>query len=103
MKKVFIRFLRHGLIEAEPPENFNKMTPEDKLEWANEVLSQKTDKELIESMADFINPEKNGYFDESPEACAIEVGEGNLIGTTIVSTSIWELYNAPEWKNIVEP
>ena len=40
-------------------------------------------------MADFDDPENNGYFDEAPYISAIEKAEGDNIGEIIVQTKDW--------------
>ncbi len=101
-KKVFIRFLKQGLVLAETPENFDEMSAKEKMDWANKILKSKSDGFLVDALADFEDPDKNGFFAIKPDVCAIEQGEGMNIGDTIVSTSLWEMFNSPEWKNLYD-
>lgn len=86
--KVNIRFLRQGLVSVNAPKNIDTMSAKELKEWAGNILGEMTDKELLAAMADFENPEKEGYFDESPQMSAIE----RLSGDPIITTDEWEMF-----------
>ncbi|MBI5327046.1 MAG: hypothetical protein HZB80_01970 [Deltaproteobacteria bacterium] len=102
MSKIYIRFLRQGLVKTTTPENFNTMTSKEKIDWASEKLYQMTDLDIIAAMADFDDAEKTGeYFDEAPQAAAIEEAEGENIGRIIVETREWSLFASGEGMDII--
>ena len=92
--KVYIRFLRQGLAKVDAPDNFDKMTAKEKMEWADDLLQQSKDDDIMHMMSDFDKPEENGYFDEAPLCAAIEEAEGNDIGKIIVQTSDWHEFTS---------
>src|SRR4030043_1257937 len=92
--KVYIRFLRQGLAKVDAPKNFKKMTDKEKLYWADDIIQQVKDTEngdldILKLMADFDDPENNGYFDEAPSISAIESAEKGHEGDIIVQTKDW--------------
>lgn len=93
--KVHIRFLIPGLIEAQAPDNFAEMSPQEKLDWAHEALNRKTDRELLNAVAQHEEPETYGWFDEAPAVSAIEAAGGN-IGEIMVETDEWRLFASGE-------
>lgn len=96
--EVQIRFLRQGLIKAEAPEHFDKWSPEDRIAWAQESLDAKTDSDLLAAMADFENPERDGWFDGGILADAIE----NENGEVIVMTKEWQMFSSGEGSDIAD-
>lgn len=98
--KVFLRFLKQGLVEAETPNDFETMTDKEKLEWASIQLANLSDKEIINAMADFGDPGKNGYFDETTQASAIEKGEGEDITDSIIQTEEWKIFSTGDHQII---
>ncbi len=81
-----IRFLRPGRIVAPKPSNFDTLSPQEKLAWANQVLAETSDANLVQAMSDFAPNED--FFDETPEAVALH----NREGETLASSSVWEAY-----------
>lgn len=98
-KQVYIRFLRQGCVKTQAPENFDTMTPQEKLEWASDFLNNLSDAQIIEAMADFEDT-RYGYFEESPYASAIEEAEGDMLGTPIVETREWKLFRTGAGQEI---
>lgn len=96
--KVHIRFLTPGLIEAEAPDNFAEMSPNEKLNWAQEILNQKTDRELLYSVAQYEEPETYGWFDGSPLADAVENEDGDVIA----QTKEWKTFSLGEGLDIAD-
>lgn len=96
--KVHIRFLTSGLIEAEAPDNFAEMTPYEKVSWAQEILNQKTDRELLYALAQWEEPETYGWFDGTPVADAVE----NENGEVIVQTEEWKTFSSGEGLDVVD-
>lgn len=101
--KVDIRFLRQGLIEAETPKGFEEMSKQKKIEWAQQILNDKSDKELIQAMSDF-REGINQFFDETPTVEAIEGGDEDdaFYGCPIVQTKAWQLFASLNSADIVE-
>ena len=95
--KAHIRFLKQGLVEAEAPPGFDQMSPEQKLDWAQAVLADQSDQQLITALADFEQPKVNGYFDEAPPACAIQTKDGE----EIAMRQEWQAFWGP--REIVDP
>ncbi len=95
--KVQIRFLKQGLVEAEAPPDFDKMSPEQKLEWAQTVLAEQSDNQLHIAMADYKDPKVNGYFDEPPPVCSIQ----DMEHTELVLCASWYHFWAPQ--QIIDP
>ena len=95
--KLHVRFLKQGLVEAETPPSFEQMSPEQKLDWAQTMLEKQSDEQLIKAMADFKQPEVNGYFDDAPPACAIQTEDGE----EIAMRQEWQAFWGP--REIVEP
>jgi len=91
MGKVYINYLKKGCIAADAPDNFVSMTDEEKMKWAFEVLENSSDRELINGLADYNNPKKYGFFDETPEPLAIEEDDTE----TYITTNVWESYFQP--------
>lgn len=100
-KKVNIRFLRQGLVKADTPDGFDKMTAKEKLDWASKHLSGLPDKRIIAAMADFEKPGKDGYFDGAPSASAIEKGEDEDQREIIVETGEWKLFRTGEGQEAI--
>jgi len=95
--KLNIRFLKQGLVEAEAPPNFDNMSPEEKLDWAQTVLAEQSDDQLHTAMADYLDPKVNGYFDEAPDVCSIQDTDGE----ELVLCASWYHFWAPQ--QIVKP
>jgi len=97
--KVDIRFLRQGLVEAVAPENFDTMTDDEKIKWAQEILENLDDQAILNALADYERPDIHGYFDSVPEVAAIEKDNGS---TMIIQTREWEEFAGPDGRNIVK-
>lgn len=82
--KVAICFLVPGCLYAPEPEGFAEMTAEEKAVWAQDVLGESSDLALAEAL----QTSEDGGFDETPEAAALEDGNGN----TLVTTPAWTAY-----------
>jgi hypothetical protein len=68
-----VRFLRQGRVPVyEVPANFENMSLEEKKVWTQNILRDLSDAQLFEAMADYENPQKNGYFDDTFDVEAIE-------------------------------
>ena len=91
-KPVYIRFLKQGLVKAEVPDNFDSMTPKEKLNWAWERLSCLSDEDLIEALSDYQKPRCSQFFDDSPSAAAIEDATEENQGADIVHTNDWHAF-----------
>lgn len=92
--QVEIRFLQPGLVKAEAPKGFENWTTSKREDWADETLralkQEKGDIALLEAMAYLPNPTETGeYFDEAPQAAAIEADYGE---TTLFETSEWKAF-----------
>jgi len=101
MKKLHIRFLRQGLItltEEQLPVGFVEMSKEKQNELAFNHLFNLKDYELLNAMADFEYPVKNGYFDSTPDVEALQNEEFE----TLYSTVAWNAFTDPEYgENII--
>ncbi len=93
-KSVFIRFLRPGIVKVEVPENFSRMTKEEKLEWASRKLETLSSHEVREAIIGF----EEG---DIPRASAIEEAGGEYVGVPIVETMEWALFCTGEGKKLV--
>lgn len=112
--KLYIRFLRQGLIEAEAPEQFDTLTPEERMEWATEYLENCTDHQIVIAMADYDpNPiwtlsdlcSSNDFFDSAPQAEAIELPLGEYNDPrTLVMTKAWTVFAFhPDCRELIIP
>ena len=94
-----VRFLRQGRIPVyEVPANFENMSLEEKKVWTQGILRELSDAQLFDAMADYENPRKNGYFDDTFDAEAIEVySPFNSVEKKIFSTVAWDSFCDPEY------
>jgi len=98
MKKLHIRFLRQGLIaltKEQLPVGFVEMSKEKQNEWAFKHLFNLKDDELLNAMADFEYPSKDGYFVSTPDVEALQNEEFE----TLYSTVAWDAFTDPEYGN----
>lgn len=86
-----IRFLRQGSINVPKPCDFDTWTQDKQLEWAEDVISNHTDLELVEAMSDYPNTELGLYFDEAPQVACIEDAEDEYN----------KVYTTPEWQAFI--
>lgn len=100
---VNIRFLKAGLVKTETPYQWDKMSAEERLAWASEVINGKSDQEIIDAMADFENPGINGYFDaDSLLASAIDYAEGPLEGEPVLQTDEFRIWREGDCQAAAE-
>lgn len=100
---VNIRFLKAGLVTAEAPSRWDKMSAEERLSWATDMLNKRSDQEIIDAMADFENPGINGYFDaDALQASAIDYAEGPLEGEPLLQTEEFRIWREGESQVVVE-
>ena len=92
-----VRFLRQGRVPvSDVPADFEKMSLEEKKIWAHDILKDLSDEQLFEAMADYEDPQSNGYFDDSFDVEAIEVYPPmNSVGKKVFSTIAWDVFCDP--------
>ena len=101
--RVAIRFLRCGRIDTVAPPDCASRAPEEQLDWASAALRKDTDQALLAAMEDFPDPQRHGYFDETPQASAIEQAElEDEAGDIIVQTRAWALFASGAEMDIEE-
>lgn len=94
-----IRFLRPGFVPVyKKPEGFHEMTEEQKIAWASEILEKMTDQEIIEAMADFENPQTNGYFDEIDVEAIQAPSQFDSPHENIYASVLWKTFSDPEYS-----
>jgi hypothetical protein len=86
--KVNIRFLRQGSIEVDAPDNIKKMTAQEIKIWAEKIIEEQSDEELLRALADFRYPKIDGYFDSPPQCSAVE----DSAGVNIMTTEEWQMF-----------
>ena len=95
---VQIRFLKQGLLQAEiDEEKLNNMTSEELRDWAESILNQSSDKELMHCLSD--QGPNGDFFIEAPYMEAVESEDGELL----VATRAWISYSRdPHASDLVE-
>jgi hypothetical protein len=104
--KIRIRFLKPGQIEVNKPENFDEMTMRDKINWANDILTDQTDSQILEALADFDKEMWNkmgiGMFDA--DSIIVEAIQ-NEDGETMMCSEAWDNWENnntyDDWRNIL--
>ena len=99
--KTYIRFLRQGCLEVKTPPGFRRMSKKQKLEWAQEVLANTSDTEILDAMSDYRKEDRvasnpGHFFDAPPAACAIEV-ETRKETKTLVQTKEWAVFTSADY------
>lgn len=88
-----IRYLLSGCIKAKKPEGFETMSNEEKEDWADLILGEKSDQEImegtftLESLGESLH-QSGVVYDEVPMAAAIE----EEFGGTYYTTTEWRAY-----------
>ena len=98
--KVNIRYIHTGLIKADLPDNIDKNDKKAIRDWADNILENTSNKDLLEGMA---NIGGNDYieerlFDEVPYAEAVESDDDYEF---LMQTKLWRAYDV-EADEIVE-
>jgi hypothetical protein len=83
------------ITEEQLPAGFVEMSKEKQNEWAFNHLFNLKDDELLNAMADFEYPSKDGYFDSTPDVEALQNEEFE----TLYSTVAWDAFTDPEYGN----
>ena len=98
--KTYIRFLRQGCLEVKAPPGFRRMNKKQQLEWAQKVLANTNDTDLLDAMSDYRKKDRIasnlGFFDAPPAACAVEV-EIRKETKTLVQTKEWAVFTSADF------
>ena len=94
--KIYLRFLRSGLVEVEAPPGFSAWSPREQLCWGSNQLQGCGQQSLICAMADFdvTVVSCRRFFDNAPRCAAVEIpdpGSGND-PETVAWNSDWECF-----------
>lgn len=97
-----IRFLQSGLIHTTKPKGFDEWNTSERVEWADKVLGDKSDQELIDATYTLDPTSADLHstgvvFDEAPQVAAIESKHGEEI---LHTTDEWTAFTGRASKDV---
>lgn len=95
---VNIRYMFQGSIAVPKPANWDVMDAQQKLWWADDILRDKSDSDLLNGLSEFTGTTvqvQGDFFDSAPLALALDLDKANNDDTDpvrVITTRAWEDY-----------